>query len=127
MSYLVLDGTPHLVASACGDCGALYFDRRNACARCFGQAFERRPLPNTGSVRSFTIVNRAAHGVKAPYCSVVVHLDDGGGFVKSNLVNVEADPQCVALNMRVRLTTWVAAVDDDGTEAHAFAYEPVGD
>ena len=31
VDYLVLDdGAPHLVANRCDNCGALYFDRRNA-------------------------------------------------------------------------------------------------
>jgi len=32
--YLVLGDDPHLVASECTECGARYFDRRNACANC---------------------------------------------------------------------------------------------
>ena len=37
VDYLVLDdGDPHLVATGCTNCGARFFDRRNACASCFG-------------------------------------------------------------------------------------------
>jgi hypothetical protein len=46
--------------------------------------------------------------------------------VKANLVNVDPDPERVRLGMNVRLTTWVAGTDDDGTEAIAFGFEPVG-
>jgi hypothetical protein len=55
--------------------------------------------------------------------SVVVDLD-GGGVVKANLVNVDPTPENVQFGMRVKLTTYVAGVDDEGTEAIAFAYEP---
>jgi uncharacterized OB-fold protein len=124
VDYLVLDdGAPHLVAVSCTECGALYFDRRNACAKCGGRAFDRRPLPNEGEVRSFTIVHRAAPGVPTPYVSAIVDLD-GGGVVKANVVNVEPSPQQVRLGMPVKLTTFVASTDDDGTDAVAFGYEP---
>ena len=40
VDYLVLDeGDPHLVAQECTNCGARFFDRRNACASCFASEF----------------------------------------------------------------------------------------
>ncbi len=124
VEYLKLDGEPHLVASVCDVCGARYFDRRNACAACGARQFSDSRLAGTGVVRAFTIVHRAARGVPAPYVSVVVDLD-GGGRVKSNLMNVEPSGDCVSLGMRVQLATYVTATDDDGTEAVAFGYEPL--
>jgi uncharacterized OB-fold protein len=124
VDYLVLDeGAPYLVANRCDNCGALYFDRRNACAKCSGRSFSRQRLADDGTVRSFTIVHRAAPGVPTPYVSAIVDLA-GGGVVKANLLNVEPDPERVQFGMKVRLTTTVAGVDDDGTEAIQFGYEP---
>jgi uncharacterized protein len=124
VDYLVLDdGAPHLVANECTECGALYFDRRNACANCGKQAFTRRALGGEGKVRSFTIVHRAAPGVPTPYVSAIVDLD-GGGVVKANVVNIQPVPEHVGLGMPVRLTTFAAGGDDDGTEAVAFGFEP---
>ncbi|GIU88515.1 MAG: hypothetical protein KatS3mg009_3030 [Acidimicrobiia bacterium] len=124
VDYLVLDdGEPHLVAWESVDSGALYFDRRNADAKSGGTEFRRRRLATTGVVRSFTIVHRTVPGIPAPYVSALVDLD-GGGSVKANLVNVEPDPDHVKLGMPVRLTTFTAGTDDDGTEAIAFAFEP---
>jgi len=125
VDYLVLDeGAPYLVANRCDNCGALYFDRRNACAKCGGRSFSKQRLADDGTVRSFTIVHRAAPGVPTPYVSAIVDLA-GGGVVKANLLNVEPDPEHVQFGMKVRLTTTVAGVDDDGTEAIAFGFEPV--
>lgn len=125
VDYLVLGGEPHLAANRCTGCGAEYFDRRNACARCGGRAFERVDLSTTGVVRSFTIVQRASPGVPAPYVSAVIDLD-GGGVVKANVVNTDPSPDKVSLGMPVRLTTWVADTDSQGTEAVAFGFEPAG-
>jgi uncharacterized OB-fold protein len=123
VDYLVLEGDPHLVAQACTSCGALFFDRRNACARCGKQDFDRQALATTGTVRSFTIVHRAAPNVPVPYVSSVIELD-GGGVVKGNIVDAGADPEKIELGMRVRLTTFPCGHDEEGTEAVAFGFAP---
>src|SRR5476649_2325134 len=116
VGYLVIDDGPaHLEAWEAVDSGALYFDRRNADAKGGGTEFRRRALGSTGKVRSFTIVHRAVPGVPTPYVSAIVDLD-GGGAVKGNLQNVPPDPEHVKLGMPVRMTTFVAGTDDDGTE-----------
>jgi len=104
-------------------CGARFLDRRNACARCGATAFTATSLATTGKVTSFTIVQRAAPGVKVPFVSAVVELDDGAS-VQANIVDTEPDPEHVALGMPVKLTTFVAGIDDNGTEAIAFAFAP---
>src|SRR5205085_2795458 len=49
VDYLVLDdGDPHLIAHECTGCGARFFDRRNACAGCFGTDFTTKPVATTG-------------------------------------------------------------------------------
>ena len=125
VDYLVIDdGPPHLVAKLCDRCGATYWDRRNGCARCSNRTFHPHRVADTGTVRSFGIVHQAAPGVPVPFVSIVVDLD-GGGDVKANLVNVEPEPANITLGMKVRLTTFVTATDDEGTEAVAFGYEPL--
>jgi uncharacterized protein len=123
VGYLSLGDDPHLVASACMACGALFFDRRNACASCGGQRFAGRRLASDGVLRAFTIVHRATPEVTVPYISAIVDLD-GGGVVKANLVGVEPDPAQVRLGMRVTLTTFTAGADSEGTEAVSFGYRP---
>lgn len=120
VDYLVLDDPAHLEAHECASCSALYFDRRNACAKCGGTEFGQRALSNDGWVRAFTIVHRAAPSVPAPYTSVVVDLD-GGGVVKANLLDV-TDPDEITPRLPVTLDTFVAGTDDDGVEAVGFGY-----
>jgi uncharacterized protein len=126
VDYLVLgDGDnddAHLQANACASCGALYFDRRNGCARCGGTEFEKKTLATSGTLRSFTIVHRAAPGVEVPYVSSVVELD-GGGVVKANLVESGSDPAGIKLGTPVRLTTFVCGRDSEGNEAVAFGFK----
>jgi uncharacterized protein len=125
VDYLVLDdGEPHLVANACTSCGATYWDRRNACAKCGKRGFEKQKMSSEGELVSFSIVHRAAPNVPTPYVSAVVHLN-GGGAVKTNLVDVEPAPEAVSLGTKVKLKTFVAGTDDEGTEAVAFGFAPV--
>jgi uncharacterized OB-fold protein len=124
VSYLVLGDEPHLEANACSACGALSFERRNACPKCGSDVgFAKQRVASTGVVSSFTIVNRAAPGVKVPFVSATVRLD-GGGAVTANVVDTEPDPEHVQLGMKVKLTTFVVGTDDNGTEAVAFGFAP---
>jgi len=124
VEYLKLDdGEPHLVANVCKECGATYWDRRNACAKCGKTNFDTKPMGSEGEVISFSIVHRAAPNVPTPYVSAVVHLD-GGGAVKANVIDTEPDPEHVKLGMRVKLKTFVAGTDGEGNEAVAFGYAP---
>ena len=125
VDYLSLDdaGEPRLVANECTGCGARYFDRRNACAACFGQEFRPAELAREGVLRTFTIVHFAAEGVAVPFVAGVVDCD--GTPVRGNVVNVPPDPEHVTLGMKVKLATQSMGVDGEGVEAIGFGFEPV--
>jgi uncharacterized OB-fold protein len=129
VGYLDLegDGAPRLVGNRCSACGAIFFDRRNACAKCGGDpgGFERTPLQREGTLLTYTIVHRAAPNVPVPYVSAVVELDCGG-VIKANLHETVTDPSGIPLGGRVRLVTFDAGRDDDGTTAVGFGFAPVG-
>ena len=123
VDYLHLEPEPHLVAQECNNCGARFFDRRNACARCGRTDFGMAQVEGSGELRAFTIVHRAAPGIPVPFVSAIIRADDGT-WVRSNVVNCDPTPEAVTLGMRVRLTAYPIGIDDDGTEAVAFGYEP---
>jgi uncharacterized OB-fold protein len=123
VDYLVLDdGDPHLVAQECVNCGAQFFDRRNACAGCFASEFTAVSVPTEGTVRAFTIVTFAAPGIATPFVAAVVDCD--GTQVRANLINVEPDPGHIHDGMKVRLATLPIGADSAGTEAIGFGFEP---
>ncbi len=122
VDYLVLGDEPHLVANECTSCGARFFDRRNACAGCFGTEFRQVPIATEGELRTFTIVAYAAQGIQVPFVSGVVDCD--GTSVRGNVINVEPDPDHVHTGMKVRLATYSLGTDDNGTEAIGFGFEP---
>ena len=123
VDYLVLGDEPHLVAHECTNCGARFFDRRNACASCFADDFRMVDIATEGDLQAFTIVSFAAPGVPVPF--VVGMIDCDGTSVRGNIINVEPDADHVQLGMRVRLATFALGTDDDGTEAIGFGFEPV--
>ncbi len=124
VDYLVLGDEPHLVAKECTQCGARFFDRRNACASCGSDAgFREAPIPTEGELKAFTIVSMAAPGVPVPFVAGVI--DCGGTSVRGNVVNTEPDPDHVHLGMKVRLTTFPIGTDSAGTEAVGFGFEPL--
>jgi uncharacterized OB-fold protein len=122
VDYLVLDGEPHLTAHECTACGARFFDRRNACASCFGTEFKEVSVPTRGEVRAYTIVSFAAPGIPVPFVAGVVDCD--GTSVRANVINCEPDPEHVKLGMPVQLATYVVGTDDEGAEAIGFGFEP---
>ncbi len=123
VDYLVLGEHPHLVAKECKSCGARFFDRRNACASCFATEFKDAEIATNGELKAFTIVAFAAPGVPVPFVAGVVDCD--GTSVRANVINTTPDPEHVTLGMKLRLATYVAGTDDDGTEAIGFGFEPV--
>lgn len=127
VDFLVLDdGSPHLVGNRCSDCGATYLERRNACAACGGTSFTRARLAARGRVESFTVVHRGAPKQTGPFVSALVRLDDGA-YVKANLLGVPPDAAAVDCTSPVRLRTFAAGTDADGTEAIAFGFAYEGD
>lgn len=122
VSYLSLEPSPHLVANECTSCGARFFDRRNACASCFGTSFRPVDVPTDGIVRSFTIVAMAAPGVPVPFVAAIIDCD--GTSVRGNIINTDPTPENVSLGMKVRLATYSLGTDDDGVEAIGFGFEP---
>ncbi|MGZ4794129.1 MAG: OB-fold domain-containing protein, partial [Ilumatobacteraceae bacterium] len=87
-----------------------------------GTTFGSADVSTDGEVRSFTIVTLAAPGVAVPFVSAIVDCD--GTSVRANLINVEPSPDHIRLGMKVRLATYSLGIDDNGTEAIGFGFEP---
>ena len=123
VDYLVLTPEPHLIAHECTQCGARFFDRRNACASCENDQFKQVDIATTGTVKAFTIVSMAAPGVPVPFVAAVIDCD--GTSVRGNLIDVEPDDKQVQLGMKVVLATTCVGTDSVGTEAVGFGFRPI--
>ncbi len=123
VDYLALEPEPHLVANECTSCGARFFDRRNACASCFGTDFRKADVSTEGELRSFTIVAFAAPGVDVPFVAGIIDCD--GTTVRGNVVNIEPDAEHVQLGMKLKLTTFPSVRTPPAPTAVNFAFEPL--
>lgn len=111
-----------LTCARCGDCGHFRMPPTPFCPNCRSQAIDWPTLPGTGTLYSYTVVERATMpGTEAaiPYVPAVVTLDDAGGRrMVTNIVDSSID----ALRVGAR----VAAVFDtlpDGTVVPRFRLE----
>ena len=123
VEYLALSPEPHLVANECTQCGARFFDRRNACASCENDQFKSVDIATTGEVKAFTIVSMASPGIPVPFVAAIIDCD--GTSVRGNLLEVEPDDKHVTLGMKVALTTHIVGTDSEGTEAVGFGFRPI--
>ncbi|MEA3019832.1 MAG: uncharacterized protein QOI47_1356 [Actinomycetota bacterium] len=123
VEYLALEPEPHLVAHECTQCGARFFDRRNACASCENDEWKQVSIATSGIVKAFTIVGLAAPGVPVPFVAAIIDCD--GTSVRGNIVETEPVPENIQLGMKVELTTTLVGTDSAGTEAVGFGFRPI--
>ena len=122
VDYLVLDDEPHLRAESCTSCGALFFDRRNACARCGKQRFHPIRLSRRWSCDGLHYCpSRAPAFQRHTFLSLSSW--KAVGFVKANLLGI-TDADQITPNLPVTLTTFSVGFDDEGAEAVAFGFRP---
>lgn len=124
VGYLSLTDPPHLTATVCTDCGAYYFDQRDACASCFKNHFTTTPVSSVGTLETFTVVEVAAPGIPVPYVAGVINCD--GITVRGNIVGVDTTVDSIRLGMPLQLTTFPIGTDDEGRTAIGFGFEPAG-
>lgn len=94
--YLKLsgDGRPYLQGSRCKQCEAIYIGTRVNCANCAARdAIEPITLGTRGRLYNYTVVHRSYPGIKVPFISAIVELDEGG-TLKGNLIDLDpASPE----------------------------------
>jgi uncharacterized OB-fold protein len=120
VDYLVLAEPPYLRCKECSNCGAVFLDRRNACAACGGLNFIDKRVSRSGRVAAFTIVHTAKPGVRVPFVAVMVDCD--GVLVRANLVNIKPTPDSVHTGMKVGLMTYEIGMDARGRRAVGFGF-----
>lgn len=117
------DGSAYLEGSKCRACGTKFLGARENCARCGARGWiESFHLSEQGSLYNYTIVYRSYPGIKVPFISAIVDLDDGT-VVKGNLLDIEPDPAALTFGMPVKLVfrgAEIANADGLGYLAHFF-------
>ena len=130
-SYTRVDstGAAYLEGSCCKDCGAVFLGLRENCGRCCARRhMQPLRLATRGRLYSFTIVYRSYPGIRVPFISAIVDLDNGG-TIKGNLVGIEPDPHKLRFGMPVRVVFRGAesALGEDAMGYVAHFFVPDGD
>ena len=130
-SYTRIDeaGTAYLQGSRCGGCGAVFLGVRENCGRCCARR-QMQPLrlATRGRLYSYTIVYRSYPGIRVPFISAIVDLEEGG-TIKGNLVEIEPNPDKLAYGMPVRVVFRGAecALGEEAAGYVAHFFVPDGD
>ncbi len=122
-------GDPYLEGHRCANCGATFLGARTVCSKCFARdAMGKVQLAERGKLYSYSIVYRSFPGVKVPYVSAVVDLDDGVA-IKGNLIGVDPDPAKLSFDMPVKVVYKEALgrKDKEGNSYLSYFFEPVNE
>jgi uncharacterized OB-fold protein len=117
---------PYIQGLRCRSCGAILADYRLACPACASrEGFEPFRAAETGKLIAFSIVYRSYPGVPVPFISAIVETDDGL-TLKGNLVGVEAKPEAVKPNLRVKIgfNDALGRKDKENASYIAYFFEP---
>lgn len=72
------DEKPYLIGSKCKTCGKVAFPKTYHCSVCMSpDIMEEIPLSTRGKIDTFTVINVAPLGFKAPYIQGFVDLPEG--------------------------------------------------
>jgi uncharacterized OB-fold protein len=119
-------GDPYLEGHQCKSCQAIFLGERENCSKCGARgSMQAKKLSNQGTLYVYSIVHRSFPGVEVPYVSAVVDLE-GGGTVKGNLINVEANPEKIKLGMPVEVVfkDALGRKDREGNTYTSYFFQP---
>jgi uncharacterized OB-fold protein len=117
---------PYLEGHKCQSCSAVYLGERAVCSKCGERdKIKAEKLANTGTLYVYSIVHRSFPGIEVPYVSAIVDLD-GGGTVKGNLINIDADPEKIKLGMPVEVVykDALGRKDRQGNSYISYFFQP---
>ena len=121
-----IGGEPFIEGRRCRACGAVMVDERLACPACgSSEGFDIFRGARHGKLHAWSIVRRSYPGVRVPFVSAIVDLDDGLSL-KGNLIGTTAEPEALPPDMPVRLVFGDAMgrKDKDGNSYIAYFFEP---
>ena len=119
-------GEPYLEGQECQECGAIFLGERRVCSKCgTRERLEPKRLSNRGALYVYSIVHRSFPGIEVPYVSAIVDLE-GGGTVKGNLINIDPDPEKIALGMPVEVVyaDALGRKDKEGNAYLSYFFQP---
>ena len=119
------NGRAHVRARRCSSCAAVITHESIACPSCGKRGtLKDFQVAERGRLHSWSIVHRSFPGVKVPFISAVVDLEDGT-VLKGNLRGIEPKPEALRFDMPVRLVLDDAGrKDSKGNSYVSYFFDP---
>lgn len=117
---------PYLIASKCKLCGNITFPKKQVCPRCSKKdTMMEVHLKGRGRLDTFSIVNAALPGFKAPSIQAYVQLEEGPR-IWSLITGVEPDEKALKMGMELELVIEKVREDSQGNEIISYQFKPMG-
>lgn len=116
----------YLIGSKCRACGRVFFPRRPVCRVCMtDDTMEETPLSTRGKIDTFTVVQVAPLGFKAPYIQAYVDLPEGPR-VFSLITGCEPSENALKEGQEVELVIDKVTEDEKGNDLIGYKFRPIG-
>jgi uncharacterized OB-fold protein len=116
---------PYLIGSRCSLCGNVTFPKMKVCPRCAKKdTMEEVHLSGRGKLDTFSIVNAALPGFKAPSIQAYINLEEGPR-IWSLITGVEADEKALKIGMELELVVEKVREDAQGNEVISYQFRPI--
>jgi uncharacterized protein len=118
------DGTPWICGYRCQKCSAVAAAPTMACRRCASrEAPEPFAASGAGKLHTWSVVERSYPGVRTPFISAVVDLDDGL-TLKGTLIGAPEGPLKAGMDVAVVFDDAGGVVDKDGGRYVGYHFAP---
>ena len=115
---------PYLIGSRCTVCGNVTFPKRAVCPKCVKpDTMEEYHLAGKGRLNTFSIVNAALPGFKAPSIQAYVDLEEGPR-IWSIVTGAGPDPAKLQIGMELELVLEKVREDKEGNEIVSYQFRP---
>ena len=115
---------PYLIGSKCTLCSNVTFPKMQVCPRCAKKdTMTEVHLSGRGKLDTFSIVNAALPGFKAPSIQAYVNLEEGPR-IWSLITGVEPDEKALKIGMDVELVVEKVREDAQGNEVISYQFRP---
>jgi uncharacterized OB-fold protein len=116
---------PYLIGSKCSLCGNATFPKMQVCPRCAKKGtMTEVHLSGRGKLDTFTIVNAALPGFKAPSIQAYIRLEEGPR-IWSLITGVEPNEKALKIGMDMELVIEKVREDAQGNEVISYQFKPV--
>ena len=118
------DDKPFLIGNKCKECGLTAFPKTPVCPKCMKQdTMEETKFAGKGTLDSFSIVQAALPGFKAPSIQAYINLENGPK-IWSLVTGCEPTEDSLELGMDMEMVIDKVREDREGNELISYQFKP---